>query len=149
MENSHLPHLLQKIWLWLRHQTHLFVCCGLCSIQVSSSIEKTAFKRGSIDYLYFLTVGLALIYTMAIIFKIGYLGSIYEYALFYYFGRINTDRLLIINFIPVRAPYCIWLILTIEWLVGDPALNSSLLGLFIGHCLYFAFNIYQRLGLTR
>ena len=116
---------------------------------VSSSIEKNGFKRGIIDYLYFNLLCFGIIYALAFSFGISSLTGIYRYSLFYYFGRVHSDRLIIINFIPIRAPYCLWFMLAIEWLTGDTSLYNDLLGLLVGHCLYFMFNIYHRLGMCR
>ena len=119
------------------------------SLYISSSIEKNGFKRGSIDYLYFTCLCLLLIYSSAILFGISSLTGVYLYSLYYYFGRIHTERLIIINFIPIRAPYCLWFLLALEWLTGDPSIYNDLLGLLVGHCLYFMFNVYQHLGMCR
>ena len=119
------------------------------SLYVSSSIEKNGFKRGSVDYLFFTCICLGMIYTSAIILGISSLTGVYLYSLYYYFGRIHTERLIIINFIPVRAPYCLWFLLALEWLTGDPSLYNDLLGLLVGHCLFFISNIYQHLGMCR
>jgi hypothetical protein len=40
-------------------------------------------------------------------------------------------------------------LLAIEWLTGDASLYSDLLGIFVGHCLYFMFNVYHKLGMCR
>ena len=50
---------------------------------------------------------------------------------------------------PVRAPYVLWFILAIEWVSGDPSLYNNIIGIFVGHCLFFMFNIYQDLGMCR
>lgn len=63
--------------------------------------------------MYYNILCFGMIYILAIVFGISSLNGIYLHALFYYFGRIHSDRLIIINFIPIRAPYCLWFLLAI------------------------------------
>lgn len=86
---------------------------------------------------------------MAFILGISSLNGIYIYSLFYYYGRVHSDRIIFINLIPIRAPYCLWFLVAFSWLLGNPSLYNDLLGLLVGHCLYFMFNIYHRLGMCR
>ncbi len=79
-----------------------------CSISISSSVERSSFKRGSIDFLYFLILMSGLIYFFAIVLKINFLSNIYIYAMYYYYGRIHSNRIIIINFLPMRASFMIW-----------------------------------------
>lgn len=78
------------------------------SISISSSVERSSFKRGSIDFLYFLILMSGLIYFFAIVLKINFLSNIYIYAMYYYYGRIHSNRIIIINFLPMRASFMIW-----------------------------------------
>lgn len=78
------------------------------SINISSSVERSSFKRGSIDFLYFLMMMSAMIWIFAILLKINFLSNIYIYAMYYYYGRIHSDRIIIINFLPMRASFMIW-----------------------------------------
>jgi hypothetical protein len=127
-------------------------CCNhyiIESLFVSSSVEKNGFKRGSIDYLYFCFMSFGLIYLTSFIVGISSLSGIYLHSLLYYFGRTHSDRFIIVNFIPIRAPYCLWFILAIEWLTEDNSFYSDLLGIFVGHILFFMFNVYHKLGMCR
>ena len=64
-------------------------------------------------------------------------------ALFYYFGRLHSDRLIIANLF-LRVAYCLWLLLATERLTCDASLYSDLLGY-----LYFMFIVYHKLRICR
>jgi len=49
-----------------------------------------------------------LIFFFAILLKINFLSNIFIYAMYYYYGRIHSDRIIIINFLPMRASFMIW-----------------------------------------
>ncbi len=78
------------------------------SINISSSVERSSFKRGSIDFSYFLVLMCTLIYFFAILLKISFLSGIFIYAMYYYYGRIHSNRIIIVNFLPMRASFLIW-----------------------------------------
>lgn len=66
------------------------------------------FNRGSIDFLFLITVIISTIYGLAWAMSINYLGFIFKYVIYYLYGRTNYDHIIHINLIPVRAPFLIW-----------------------------------------
>lgn len=66
------------------------------------------FNRGSIDFLYLVVVVCLVLYTLATLLSISYMGLIYKYVFYYLYGRTNYDQFLQINLIPIRAPFLIW-----------------------------------------
>jgi hypothetical protein len=49
-----------------------------------------------------------MIYAFAICLKISFLSGIFIYAMYYYYGRIHSNRIIIVNFLPMRASFLIW-----------------------------------------
>ena len=66
------------------------------------------FNRGSIDFLFLITIIISAIYGLAWAMSINYLGFIFKYVIYYLYGRTNYDHIIHINLIPVRAPFLIW-----------------------------------------
>lgn len=71
------------------------------------SLER-GFNRGSVEFLYLITIILFAIYVLATIFSINYLGIIFKYVIYYIYGRTNYEHVIRLNLIPVRAPFLIW-----------------------------------------
>lgn len=69
---------------------HIVPVGSIGSIWISSAIEKNGFKRGSVDYLYFICVKMLIIYALAFAFGISSLHEIYWSSLLYYYGRVYT-----------------------------------------------------------
>ncbi len=110
-------------------QLYFLYAILLYSINISSSVERSSFKRGSIDFLYFLCLLCLMIYAFAICLKISFLSGIFIYAMYYYYGRIHSNRIIIVNFLPMRASFLIWYILFYSgsscWLSGFLAATIS------------------------
>lgn len=48
-------------------------------------------------------------------------------------------------FLFLRAPYLIWMLLLMDWLVETPDLKSIVLSIVIGHTIYFLINVFPKL----
>jgi len=72
------------------------------------NLERGGFRRGSIDFLFIIVLICSTLYGLSIVFTINYLGPIFKYTIYYIYGRNNHDQLVLINFLPIRAPYLLW-----------------------------------------
>lgn len=52
------------------------------------SLER-GFNRGSVEFLYLISIILSAIYVLATYFSINYLGIIFKYVIYYIYGRTN------------------------------------------------------------
>lgn len=85
--------------------------------------------------------------------KINFLSNIFIFSMYYYYGRIHSNQIVIINLLPMRASFMIWyfnvlifrFILLLDWIFGSPDLKSCILSIFIGHTLYFMYNVYPKM----
>jgi hypothetical protein len=109
------------------------------------ALEKSGFKRGSVDYLYFNILVLVPLYVSATIFKIYSLNDIYTFVLYYLNGRKDRDQLFIINFIPIRGPYLVWYLVFLNWVVRKLDITENLISIFVGHTFYFFSKVNPRL----
>ena len=64
--------------------------------------------KGSLDFLYLMTVLWTVLQTLAATFTINHLGNIFKYTIYYLYGRSNEDNVVMVNLMPIRAPYLIW-----------------------------------------
>lgn len=72
------------------------------------NLERGGFNRGSVDFLFLILVIIFIIYIFAWFLSINHLGIIFKYVLYYLYGRTNYQQILLINLIPIRAPFLIW-----------------------------------------
>lgn len=109
MAPHNLPSMLQKSKPLLPRSALLLVHFNSSiSGSISSSIERSSFKRGSIDFMYFLILMFLFIYFFAILLKINFLSNIFLFAMYYYYGRTHSNQMVIINLLPMRASFMIW-----------------------------------------
>ena len=72
------------------------------------NLERGGFNRGSVDFLFLILLILVLIYVLAWSLSINHLGTIFKYVISYLYGRTNYQQIILINMIPIRAPFLIW-----------------------------------------
>jgi hypothetical protein len=105
-------------------------------LQFSISLEK-GFKRGSVDYLYFNIIILLPLYVTAVVFKIYSLHGIYTFILYYLVGKKHRNMMFFINIVPVRAPYLVWYLMFMNWVVRKLDITENLISVLIGHTFYY------------
>ena len=72
------------------------------------NLERGGFGRGSVDFLYVVSVILGVLYGLGWYLGISHLGGIFKHTIYYLYGRTNYDHIIHINLIPMRAPFLIW-----------------------------------------
>jgi hypothetical protein len=117
---------------------------GLSSLQFSVSLEK-GFKRGSIDYLWFNTVILFPLYLAAVAFRIYSLNGIYTFVLYYLIGKKHRNMIFFINIVPVRAPYLVWYLLFLNWVVRKLDITENIISIAVGHTFYYFTKVHPEL----
>ena len=82
---------------------------------------------------------------IAIMYGINQLGEIFKYTLYYIYGRTNEHDRILVNLLPIRAPYLIWYIVFFEWLLEAPELKSIIISLLLGHSVFFLLKVMPEL----
>ena len=103
----HFALLLQEGQLLFLLLAALHVPSGQFRYHMLKNLER-GFNRGSVDFLFNIVLILGTLYALAFAFSIGYLGIIFKYVIYYLFGRTNSEHFIMINLIPMRAPFLIW-----------------------------------------